>query len=154
MNTAGKYVLQFQDRYIVTADICVLTIPFTLLRRVNLTELNLPSWKTNAIQNLGYGTVNGFRASTSQSFLWYDLGREETTSLRIHPLAWMDANAYYESKLNAEAAAADFLHYQKIIQKFGGTFIAVAHNHLIAAADEWKNWPVTYHALLSKDRTE
>jgi hypothetical protein len=99
--------------------------------------------------SMGYGTVNGFRASTSQSFLWYDLEREETTPLRIQPLAWMDANAYYESKLNAEAAATDFLYYQNIIQKSGGTFIAVAHNHLIATASEWKNWPATYHALLS-----
>jgi monoamine oxidase len=55
-NNAGKYVLQFQTGPNVTADICVLTIPFTLLRQVNLTDLNLPSWKTNAIQNLGYGT--------------------------------------------------------------------------------------------------
>ena len=55
-NAAGKYVLQFQTGPNVTADICVVTIPFTLLRQVNLTELNLPSWKTNTIQNLGYGS--------------------------------------------------------------------------------------------------
>jgi len=55
-NAAGKYVLQFQTGPNVTADICVLTLPFTLLRLVNLTELNLPSWKTNTIQNLGYGS--------------------------------------------------------------------------------------------------
>jgi monoamine oxidase len=56
MNAAGKYVLQFLTGANVIADICVVTIPFTLLRQVNLTELNLPSWKTNAIQNLGYGS--------------------------------------------------------------------------------------------------
>lgn len=56
LNAAGKYVLQFQTGANVVADICVLTLPFTLLRQVNLTELNLPSWKTNAIQNLGYGS--------------------------------------------------------------------------------------------------
>ena len=56
VNAAGKYVLQFQSGSNVTADICVLTIPFTLLRLVNLTELNLPFWKSNTIQNLGYGT--------------------------------------------------------------------------------------------------
>lgn len=56
LNAAGKYVVQFQQGPNVTADICVITIPFTLLRQVNLNDLNLPSWKTNTIQNLGYGT--------------------------------------------------------------------------------------------------
>ena len=54
-NSSGKYVMQFLSGSNVISDICVITIPFTLLRQVNLTDLNLPSWKTNAIQNLGYG---------------------------------------------------------------------------------------------------
>jgi len=33
MNSSGKYVLQFQTGSNVTADICVLTLPFTLLRK-------------------------------------------------------------------------------------------------------------------------
>ncbi|MFN5324619.1 MAG: flavin monoamine oxidase family protein [Bacteroidota bacterium] len=55
-NANGQYVIRFQGGPVVTADICVITIPFTLLRQVNLTELNLPAWKTNTIQNLGYGS--------------------------------------------------------------------------------------------------
>ncbi len=55
-NANGQYVLRFQGGPSVTADICVITIPFTLLRQVNLTDLSLPAWKTNAIQNLGYGS--------------------------------------------------------------------------------------------------
>ncbi len=39
----------------VHADIIVSAIPFTLLRAVEL-DVELPDWKTNAIQNLGYGT--------------------------------------------------------------------------------------------------
>lgn len=52
----GKYNLFFANGTSVQADIVVTTIPFTLLRQVDLTALALPSWKTNAIQNLGYGT--------------------------------------------------------------------------------------------------
>ncbi|HAP00940.1 MAG TPA: FAD-dependent oxidoreductase [Bacteroidetes bacterium] len=40
----------------ITADAVVLTLPFTILRTVDLSGVTLPSWKTNAIQNLGYGT--------------------------------------------------------------------------------------------------
>lgn len=56
LNGSGQYVLRFQTGASVTVDICVLTIPFTLLRQVNLNDLQLPAWKTNAIQQLGYGT--------------------------------------------------------------------------------------------------
>jgi monoamine oxidase len=55
-NSKGQFVLSFQTGSNVTADLCVLTLPFTLLRQVDLKGLNLPSWKTNAINNLGYGT--------------------------------------------------------------------------------------------------
>lgn len=36
-------------------DYVLFAIPFTTLRNVNF-QLNLPSWKSNAIDNLGYGT--------------------------------------------------------------------------------------------------
>ncbi len=39
----------------VSADVVVLAIPFTILKNVIL-DLTLPSWKTYAIQNLGYGS--------------------------------------------------------------------------------------------------
>ncbi|UOQ64723.1 flavin monoamine oxidase family protein [Hymenobacter volaticus] len=58
-NAAKEYVLTFQSAPAqtleVVADYVVLTIPFTVLRQVNL-QVPLPSWKTNAIQHLGYGT--------------------------------------------------------------------------------------------------
>jgi monoamine oxidase len=39
----------------VAADIVVIAIPFSVLRRVKI-DVALPGWKKNAIQNLGYGT--------------------------------------------------------------------------------------------------
>ena len=39
----------------VDADIVISAITFTLLREVAL-DVVLPSWKTNAINNIGYGT--------------------------------------------------------------------------------------------------
>jgi monoamine oxidase len=54
----GRYQLTFQTpggTEIQTADVVVLALPFTLLREVDI-QVPLPAWKTNAIQNLGYGT--------------------------------------------------------------------------------------------------
>ena len=100
--------------------------------------------------SMGYGTVNGFRAGTSRSFMWYDLEKEKATTLRIHPLAWMDANSYYEQQMNANVAAEEFINYREIIKKVNGTFIAVSHNHLVAEKSEWKNWSQQYHRLLKQ----
>ncbi|MCA8829778.1 flavin monoamine oxidase family protein [Hymenobacter pini] len=56
---AGPYILTFEQpngrRVEVTADYAVLTLPFTILRTLDLAGLTLPTWKTQAIQQLGYG---------------------------------------------------------------------------------------------------
>ena len=55
-DNAGVYTLFFHNGRSVKAEMVILTIPFTILRTVDLSGLSLPAWKTNAIQNLGYGT--------------------------------------------------------------------------------------------------
>ena len=101
--------------------------------------------------SMGYGTINGFRASTSRSFLWYDLEKEQMTSLRIHPLAWMDANSFYEQKLNPDQAAKEFKYYQEVIQKVKGTWITVSHNHLLGQQKNWSGWATQYEQLISSE---
>jgi monoamine oxidase len=56
--TAQGYTLDFKaagSTVSVNADIVVCTIPFSVLRNIEL-QVPLPEWKQNAIQNLGYGT--------------------------------------------------------------------------------------------------
>jgi len=57
-NNGGQYKLVFGQtggkKNEVTADIVLLTLPFTLLREVDI-KMKLPDWKMNAIKNLGYG---------------------------------------------------------------------------------------------------
>ncbi|HEX2535818.1 MAG TPA: hypothetical protein VHK69_18880, partial [Chitinophagaceae bacterium] len=56
--------------------------------------------------SMGYGSINGFRASIATPYFWYDLQREEATRLQVFPFCFMDANAYYEEGLGAEEAYA------------------------------------------------
>jgi monoamine oxidase len=53
-------------------DLVLITTPFTRLRQVDL-NLNLPSWKTNAINNLGYGTNAKLFLGFSSRY-WRNLG--------------------------------------------------------------------------------
>jgi monoamine oxidase len=57
----------------VDADVVVLTLPFTLLRQVDLTALALPAFKTRAITELGYGTNAKLFVGTSAR-PWRDAG--------------------------------------------------------------------------------
>src|SRR5439155_21970596 len=70
--------------------------------------------------SIGYGSINGFRASVATPFYWYDLQNEETTKLLLHPFCFMDANAFYEEELSAAEALEELRHYYSIIKSVNG----------------------------------
>jgi hypothetical protein len=100
--------------------------------------------------SMGYGSINGFRASVASSFYWYDLEREEQTNLRIHPFCYMEANSYYEQKLSATEAFEELMHYYMICKKIGGTLITIWHNHMIGTNKLFKGWGEMYEQFLEK----
>lgn len=53
----GRHVLTFANGREVTADHVVFALPFTLLREVDLSGLDLPAWKRYAIDHMGYGKI-------------------------------------------------------------------------------------------------
>lgn len=99
--------------------------------------------------SMGYGTVNGFRASTSYSFLWYDLEKEETTSLRVHPFAYMEANSFYELHQSPEEALEEMKKLCSEVQKINGTFITIFHNHMLGTEPMFKGWREMYEKFIA-----
>ncbi|MGZ8543698.1 MAG: DUF7033 domain-containing protein, partial [Flavisolibacter sp.] len=59
--------------------------------------------------SMGYGSINGFRASVAHPFYWYDLKKEEKTSLVVHSFCFMDANAFYENEFTPEEAYEEMM---------------------------------------------
>ncbi|CAN1508700.1 COG1231 Monoamine oxidase [Flavobacteriaceae bacterium] len=53
-----KYILSFKDKKEVEADFVIITIPFTMLRDVQLDLPEMTPEKINSIQELGYGQNN------------------------------------------------------------------------------------------------
>ncbi|HRP89640.1 MAG TPA: polysaccharide deacetylase family protein [Edaphocola sp.] len=97
---------------------------------------------------MGYGTVNGFRAGTSNSFLWYDLSKEIKTSLRVHPFCLMDStsiNAYGKDK---ESAFKEVERLVMSVKKVGGSFISIFHNNNLGRGRENKGWHKFYQKLI------
>lgn len=99
--------------------------------------------------SMGYGTVNGFRASTSNSFLWYDLEKEQTTSLRIHPFAFMEANSFYELHQSPAEALEEMKLLADEVKKVNGRFISIFHNHMLGTDELFKGWRGMYEEFVS-----
>lgn len=115
--------------------------------RQHYLRFNLPTTYRNLVDagmkdeySMGYGAVNGFRASYSGSFFWYDIEREEKTNLKIHPFCYMDSNAIFHEKLTPEQALEELNYFYETCKNVNGTFISVMHNHLMGTDNQqWKD---------------
>ena len=100
--------------------------------------------------SMGYGSINGFRASVAASFYWYDLEKEEQTSLRIHPFCFMEANSFYEQKFSAIQALEELMHYLNICKAVNGQLITIWHNNFLGTAKAFAGWKETYAAFIAQ----
>lgn len=98
--------------------------------------------------SMGYGSLNGFRASVASSFYWYDLEKEKQTALRIHPFCFMDANSFYEQKQNPQNTLEELMHYLSICKQVNGTLITIWHNNFLGSATEFKGWKEMYEQFI------
>jgi hypothetical protein len=100
--------------------------------------------------SMGYGSINGFRASVASTFFWYDLEKELQTSLRIHPFCFMDANCYYEQKQNAQQAYEELMHYYTVCKKVNGTLITIWHNDFLGTDKKFNGWKEMYEKFIAQ----
>ncbi len=106
---------------------------------------------SNQIQNdysMGYGSINGFRASFTLPFKWYDLEKEAISNLTIHPFCYMEANSFFEQKLTIDEAATELQNYFNIVKKVNGQFITIFHNHFLTNQPQWVAWRNMYENFL------
>lgn len=98
--------------------------------------------------SMGYGSINGFRASVASSFWWYDLDREEQTLLRIHPFCFMEANSYYEQKQTPWETFDEMMHYYQCCRSGNGTMISVWHNNFLGSVKAFAEWKEIYRKFI------
>ena len=100
--------------------------------------------------SMGYGSINGFRASVASPFYWYDLEKEETTYLLLYPFCYMEANSFYEQKISAQEALEEMRHYYKEVKKVNGTFISIWHNTFLGTDERFKGWREVYYQFIQE----
>ncbi|HWR33826.1 MAG TPA: polysaccharide deacetylase family protein [Chitinophagaceae bacterium] len=94
--------------------------------------------------SMGYGSINGFRASVASPFYWYDLEREQNTHLLLYPFCYMEANSFYEQKQNPDQALQEMQHYYNGVKKVNGTLITIWHNTFLGTEEKFRGWRECY----------
>ncbi|GEO10658.1 hypothetical protein SAE01_31540 [Segetibacter aerophilus] len=114
--------------------------------RMNLPETYRRLLDTGLTEDysMGYGSINGFRASYCLPFFWYDLQQEEITKLLIYPFCYMDANSYYEQHYNCDEALKEMEHYFRITKEVNGLLITIWHNHFLGTDKMFRGWRESY----------
>ncbi|MCB0714656.1 MAG: polysaccharide deacetylase family protein [Chitinophagaceae bacterium] len=100
--------------------------------------------------SMGYGSINGFRASVASPFYWYDLEKEESTALLLYPFCVMDANSFYEENLTASAAVAEMKKYLQAVKNVNGCFISIWHNTFLGTDAVFAGWREAYEDLVKE----
>ena len=125
--------------------------------RQHFIKFNLPQGYTQLIEaditddySMGYGSINGFRASVASSFNWFNLETNEESNLCIHPFCFMDANSHYEQKQTAQQSFDEVMQYYKICAAVGGTLITIFHNNFLGTSKEFEGWSSMYEQFLAQ----
>lgn len=98
--------------------------------------------------SMGYGSINGFRASVATSFYWYDLEKEEKTNLLLHPFCFMEANSFFEQQYLPQRAYEEMMHYYNVIRAVNGKMISIWHNSFLGTYPFFQGWKDIYESFI------
>lgn len=104
--------------------------------------------------SMGYPQLNGFRASFTKPFNWFNLSTNQSTALVIYPFCYMDATIIFNEKKSVVEAAKSLEDFYKLYQKFGGVFISIFHNNFLTSQPEYIDWRNMYADFLLKHCTK
>ena len=135
-HVAGKQVLSSRQHYIR------FTLPGTFRLLIDA--------GIESDYSMGYGSINGFRASVASSFYWYDLEKEQQTNLMVYPFCFMEANSFFEQKFSPEQALDEMYHYREIIKSVNGTMITIWHNTFLGTGELFAGWREVYEQFISE----
>ncbi len=90
--------------------------------------------------SMGYSTRIGFRAGTCTPFYFFNLLKNERTTLKIHPFAFMDTTLGYYNKMGPEESLKKILQTMKWVKEVEGPFVSIWHNSSFAGSGVWAEW--------------
>ena len=100
--------------------------------------------------SMGYGSINGFRASVATPFYWYDLEKEEKSSLLLYPFCYMEANSFYEQHYTPAQAMEELNYYYHVVRSVNGMLATIWHNHFLGTDKLFTGWKEVYEQFVSE----
>lgn len=130
------------------------------LSRQHFLKLQLPETYSRLITagisddySMGYASQPGFRASICVPFYFFDLLENKETSLRIHPLTYMDGTLNEYLALNPKEAEVLIVKLINEVKAVDGEFISLWHNDTVSDKGSWKGWRKVFESTIKNCAT-
>lgn len=104
--------------------------------------------------SMGYPQINGFRASYTKAFNWFNLATNQSTAIVIYPFSYMDATAIFNEKKTVQEAAQALDRFYDLYKMYGGDFIPIFHNNFLTKQPAFIEWRNMYADFLLKHCTK
>jgi hypothetical protein len=98
--------------------------------------------------SMGYASDIGFRAGTSNPFLFFDLSENKTNPLTIHPFVFMEGVFKFYRNLPESDIIANFAALTQQIKQTNGVLISLWHNESLGTSKLWKGWRDIYEQMI------
>lgn len=97
--------------------------------------------------SMGYADNTGYRAGIAAPYRWFDLERNEESTLTVHPFAVMDVTLKNYMKLDTTTAIDEVKRLANPVKQYGGEFCSLWHNESLGSLPEWRGWSDVYEAM-------
>ncbi len=98
--------------------------------------------------SMGYPDTTGFRAGICTPHYFYDLEREEETTLRVVPFQIMDVTMNRYLGLSPSEAIRKTDQLAAEIRQTGGLFSVIWHNESLSDQGCWKGWRTLFEYMI------
>lgn len=98
---------------------------------------------------MGFADQVGFRNGTAHPFPWFDLSKNEQTTLMVYPFAYMDGTLNEYLKFSPSMAIVKIEELYNEAKKYGGQFSFIWHNETISDYGIWKGWASVFDYTLT-----
>jgi hypothetical protein len=99
---------------------------------------------------MGFASLSGFRSGTCTPFPFFDLSRNKSTELIIHPFQTMDVTLKNYMHLKPQEAWQLIDELMTEVKQVNGTFISLWHNESLKDSGQWLQWRKVFEQTFEK----